>query len=199
MIARGYPVLCIAVAFIIGTVPALSAQAQSIDTTNSKLLVYAFKSGLFSGFADNHEVAAPIKDGTIDEAAQRVTFRVEVQRMKVLDPHLPSDKREQVQQRMLGAEVLDSTHFPLIKFESMNVRHGEGGDVVVTGRLTLHGTTQPISVSVRSENGRYRGTCTLKQRDFGITPISIAGGTVKVKDELKIEFDIRANPGIATK
>jgi len=30
----------------------------------------------------------------------------------------------------------------------------------------------------------------LKQHDFGITPISIAGGTVKVRDELKVEFDI---------
>jgi hypothetical protein len=30
----------------------------------------------------------------------------------------------------------------------------------------------------------------LKQRDFGITPVSVAGGTVKVKDQVKIEFDI---------
>jgi hypothetical protein len=31
---------------------------------------------------------------------------------------------------------------------------------------------------------------TLKQSDFGIRPISIVGGTVKVKDELKVEFDV---------
>jgi hypothetical protein len=30
----------------------------------------------------------------------------------------------------------------------------------------------------------------LKQSEFGITPISLAGGTVKVKDEMKIDFDI---------
>jgi len=30
----------------------------------------------------------------------------------------------------------------------------------------------------------------LKQRDFAIKPISIVGGTVKVKDDIKIEFDI---------
>jgi len=34
----------------------------------------------------------------------------------------------------------------------------------------------------------------LKQRDFGIAPISIAGGTVKVKDEVLIEFEIAAPP-----
>jgi len=32
----------------------------------------------------------------------------------------------------------------------------------------------------------------LKQTDFGIKPVTIAGGTVKVKDELTIEFDIVA-------
>jgi len=53
--------------------------------------------------------------------------------------------------------------------------------------------SRPITVSVRNENGRYLGTCTLSQREFGIEPISIAGGTVKVKDELKIEFDIKTN------
>jgi hypothetical protein len=30
----------------------------------------------------------------------------------------------------------------------------------------------------------------LKQSAFGIEPIRIAGGTVKVKDEVKVEFDI---------
>jgi len=38
--------------------------------------------------------------------------------------------------------------------------------------------------------GRYHGDAILKQLDFGITPVSMAGGTVKVKNELKIEFDI---------
>jgi len=42
------------------------------------------------------------------------------------------------------------------------------------------------------QGGRYRGTAALKQRDFGIDPITIAGGTVKVKDEVKVEFDIVA-------
>jgi hypothetical protein len=39
----------------------------------------------------------------------------------------------------------------------------------------------------------------LKQRDFGITPVSIAGGTVKVKNELTIDFDIRPSDRETTK
>lgn len=167
------------------------SEARSIDSAGSKLLVHAFKSGLFSGFADNHEGEAPIKDGTIDEDALRVNFAVDSRLMKVLDPQLPPDKRRQVQERMLGPEVLDSARFPRITFESTKVERVGQERLVVEGRLLLHGVTRSISVNVRNETGRYVGSCTLKQRDFGIKPISIGGGAVKVKDELKIDFDLR--------
>ena len=49
---------------------------------------------------------------------------------------------------------------------------------------------QTVTFLVVRQTGVYRGTVTLKQRDFGIEPISIAGGTVKVKDELKVQFEI---------
>jgi hypothetical protein len=38
----------------------------------------------------------------------------------------------------------------------------------------------------------------LRQTDYGIAPISVAGGTVKVKDELKIDFDIVTRPAATT-
>ncbi len=91
---------------------AASAQERSLDAAGSKLTVRAFKTGLFSGLADNHEIEAPISSGSLDEAAGRVKFVVESQRMKVLDPQMSPSRRQEVQQRMLGPEVLDSSHFP---------------------------------------------------------------------------------------
>ena len=177
---------------LVGLNPRIScAQERPIDTVGSKLTVRAFKSGLFSGFADNHEIQAPIASGMIDEAAGRVKFKVESGKMKVLDPQMKPARRQEVQDKMLGPEVLDSTRFPEIRFESNSVERS-GDSYVVHGNLSLHGVTKPVDINVRSENGAYTGTCTLKQHEFGIEPISIAGGTVKVKDELKIEFDIRA-------
>ena len=64
----------------------------------------------------------------------------------------------------------------------------------MNGRLLLHGVTKPISIVAHLKDGWYKGTFALKQRDFGIIPVSIAGGTVKVKDELAIEFDIATSP-----
>jgi len=165
------------------------AQSSSIDTTNSKLTVYVSKAGLFSALGDNHEVAAPISAGSVDEGARKVILVIEAARLRVLDPKLAPDKREQVQQRMLGPDVLDIAQFAQIRFESNTVSSADGG-WNVEGQLSLHGTTRPIVLNVRKKNGHYSGACTIKQRDFGITPVSVGGGAVRVKDEMKIEFDI---------
>lgn len=111
--------------------------------------------------------------------------------MRVLDPQLAPGKRQQVQERMLGPEVLDSMRFPEITFVSTSIEATGADEFLVRGELSLRGVTHPVAARVRRDNGRYTGVGTLKQRDFGIKPISIAGGTVKVKDELKIDFDIR--------
>lgn len=180
---------------LISCVGSVSAQVASIDTAHSRLLIRVSKTGVFSGFADNHEVEAPIAKGTLDAKSGQLRLSVDSRQMRVLDPQLPPDKRRQVQERMLGPEVLDSTHFPEIIFESTHVEHGQEGVFVVNGRLSLHGVTKPISLVAHLKNGRYTGTFALKQRDFGIIPVSVAGGTVKVKDELAIEFDIATSPG----
>jgi polyisoprenoid-binding protein YceI len=62
--------------------------------------------------------------------------------------------------------------------------------LTVRGQLSLHGHTRPVVVKVSGQQGHYKGSTSLKQTDFGITPISIAGGTVKVKDEITIDFDV---------
>jgi hypothetical protein len=140
---------------------------------------------------DNHEVEAPILEGLVDESARRVEFVVESRQMRVLDPQLPPAKRQQVQERMLGPDVLDTGRFPEIKFQSTSAEEAGQGQFIVRGQLSLHGVTRPIVVQVRNRGGHYIGTAAFKQREFGITPVKVGGGTVKVKDELKIDFEIR--------
>jgi polyisoprenoid-binding protein YceI len=113
-----------------------------------------------------------------------------VRAMHVLDPGLSGKDRLEVQTRMIGAEVLDAERFPRIRFHSVAIQSAGAGRWSVRGALEVHGQSHPVTVDVVREQGRYRGSTSLKQTDFGITPISIAGGTVKVKDELRIDFDI---------
>src|SRR5262249_11614369 len=133
----------------------------------------------------------PILSGSVDEGAGTVDLVVDAAHMQVLDPNLSPEKRAQVQERMLGPDVLDVTRFPRIEFHAKGAARRETGEWHVKGDLTLRGQTHPVEVRVsRSAPQHYRGSAALKQTAFGITPITIAGGTVKVKDEVKIEFDV---------
>jgi polyisoprenoid-binding protein YceI len=62
----------------------------------------------------------------------------------------------------------------------------------VTGDLKLHGVTRPLTVTIVFAQGRYSSSVKLKQTDFGIEPVKIAGGTVRVKDEIELTFEIVA-------
>lgn len=169
------------------------ADSRLLDLEQSTLTVHVSKAGLFSAFADNHIVRAPIARGALQDAPPLgIDIVVRTADMRVLDPGLSPDKRAEVQTRMLGPEVLDAERFGEITFASTRVEP-EGQDRWrVVGNLAIHGRTRAVTVSVARRDGRYRGGAVIRQRDFGIEPISIAGGTVNVKDELRVEFDIVA-------
>lgn len=161
-----------------------------MDTQKSVVNVRVYKSGLFSAFAHDHEIRAPIKSGSFDEQKRSVEFKVNAGDLKVLDPGVSQGEREQVQQNMLGPKVLDVKRFPEIAFQSTSIESAGPEKWTVQGELSLHGETRPVKVEVEGANGHYRGSARLRQTDFGITPITIAGGAIKVKNEVRIEFEI---------
>lgn len=164
---------------------------RAIDVSHSMLKVHVFKSGLFSPFAHDHEIEAPISEGAAEfSSTAGVTLRVDAQKLRVLDPGASANDRAQIQKTMEGPAVLDSERFPEISFRSTRVEQLGNDHWKVHGDLTLHGQMNPVMVDVALKDAHYLGSSVLKQRNFGITPISLAGGTVKVKDEVKIEFDI---------
>jgi YceI-like domain len=172
---------------------ALAAETHQIDKERSKLTVHVYKSGLFSALADNHIIQAPIASGSLsDKEPLAVELVVRTSEMKVLDPDMAAAKRAEVQAGMVSEKVLDIAKYPEVTFSSTMVTAAGADKWTVVGRLTIRGETRTITVPVVRQGGTYRGSVEIKQRDFGIEPISIVGGTVKVKDQLKIEFDIVA-------
>ena len=167
------------------------AQPRAVDPQRSTVTVRVFKSGLFRALADDHVIEAPVAEGSFDDSATPTAhLSIDVRSMRVLDPNLSLKDRREVQTRMLGPDVLDGDRFPHIRFRSVAIQPGVGDRWSVRGDLELHGQTHPVTVNVVRDQGHYKGSTSLKQSDFGITPISIVGGAVKVKDEIKIEFDI---------
>jgi polyisoprenoid-binding protein YceI len=175
---------------------ALWASAGEIDPGKSVMTVRVFKAGVFSAFGHDHEINAPIKAGEFSETERSVELTVDARQMRVVDKEVSDKDRADIQETMLGPKVLDTARFPEIHFRSSAVEPAGNGHWSVTGDVTLHGQTHPIKLEVRLQNGHYQGTAELKQKDFGIEPIVVGGGAVKVKNELRVEFDIVAKSSL---
>jgi polyisoprenoid-binding protein YceI len=184
-------VLTVNALFCFALVPVLaSAQRVDVDKSQSSVTVRVYKSGLFSGFAHDHVIQAPIASGSIDAQAKSVEVTFNVVDMKVLDPGSSDSERQEIEATMKGPKVLDGTQYPTISFASSAVTDSGANRSQVTGALKLHGTSHQVAIPVTLHDGKYTGSVTLKQTDYGITPVKIAGGAVRVKDEITIEFSI---------
>jgi polyisoprenoid-binding protein YceI len=176
---------------VIAAGQASSTTKYAVDAAHSKMTVYVFKSGLFAFAADNHEINAPIVAGSFNPAANTVEIEVNAAKMEVLDPSMPADKRAKVQAKMISSDVLDIEKYTKITFRSTSLKPVDKDRLTVAGNLTLHGQTHPVSLEVtRADAAHFNGSVMIRQSEFGITPIRIAGGTVRVKDDVKVEFQI---------
>jgi polyisoprenoid-binding protein YceI len=88
--------------------------------------------------------------------------------------------------------TLETKKFPEIAFRSSRVQKLADGQRKVDGHLALHGVTKAVSLTVKQTGEAYITHTVLKQTDFGIKPISIGGGMIKVKNEVEIDFQIFA-------
>jgi polyisoprenoid-binding protein YceI len=179
--------------FFLSVVFGLSVGAAAqVGEAHSLITVHVGKTGLFSGLGHEHTVIAPIASGSIDGKALSVQITVPAKQMKVTDPEMAEKERAEVQSTMLGPKVLDTDKYPEIRFQSTHVQSVSPQGYRVMGTLELHGTRRELTFDVSGSGGHYHGKTKLKQTDYGILPVSGGGGTVKVKDELEIEFDIYA-------
>jgi len=168
-----------------------SQQPQTIDTQHSVMRVHVSKAGALSAFGHNHVIAAPIAAGKVDPGGKKVELQVDARRMTVEDPKASDKDRAEIQKTMLGPEVLDAARDSRIVFRSTSVAAAGANAWRVSGNLTLHGETRPITVDVKERDDHYIGQSVIKQSDFGIKPVRAAGGAVRTKDEVRVEFDIQ--------
>jgi len=168
-----------------------AAPDKDIDTTKSVLVIHVGKTGLFSALGHEHWVDARISHGQFSEGASAyVEFSVDARKLTVRSDENTSAKDRAKIQETMQTTVLESDKFPEIHFRSASVTPDGGQAWKVTGALTLHGVNKVVLVKIRRDGETYTGSARLKQSDFGIRPVTVAGGVVKVKDELDISFTI---------
>jgi polyisoprenoid-binding protein YceI len=174
-----------------------------VDARTSRLTVRAFASGLLSAFGHNPSVSvrnlrgeARLASQTLEGASLRAT--VAADSLAVENDISDKDRREM--QRAMNDEVLEAGEFPEISYECSRISGNMTGEgqftFLLEGQLTLHGITrdQPISgrAFLTGDVLRASGEFALLLSDYQITPVSAVGGGLKLKDEVKINFDVVA-------
>jgi polyisoprenoid-binding protein YceI len=181
----------------------MEAEHYVIDSGVSRFTVRAYATGMLSALGHSPTLAvrdfegeARFAPGTLADAA--LTIKVKAGSLSVTDNISDKDRREI--ERTMNQEVLRTAEYPEIVFQSANVSASKAGDgqywINLVGELSLRGVknTQPVSAQVSILGGMLRahGEFSLAQSTYGIKPVSIAGGSLKLKDELKCSFDIVA-------
>lgn len=176
-------------ALLVVTVAA--AADTPIDAQRSKITIHVGKAGMLSAAGHDHWIDAPISAGIIRESpTPHIEFTVEAAKMTVKpDPKVDAKTQAKIQKDM-EEMTLETKTFSEITFRSTRIESLGNAEWKVEGDLSLHGVTKPVRLTAKRSGDSYSARTVLKQTDYGIRPISVGGGTIKVKNEVEIEFQI---------
>jgi polyisoprenoid-binding protein YceI len=192
-----------------GSAPAVKrAAAQQpavykLDAARSKFMIRAFAGGLLWFKGHDHLVRARdfagearLTPGSVSPASLTLTVRA----ASLAETR---DVFNEQQKKIINGElrdiVLEPDKYPEITFKSTDVSAEPRGGVFkvkLGGDLTLRGVTRrvsiPAEVTLEGSDLRARGEFTVKRSDFKVPATSAFHGTVRVRDRLKVSFDIVA-------
>jgi polyisoprenoid-binding protein YceI len=176
-----------------------------IDAKKSRFIVETETSGLSSMFGHDHKIEASDFSGTATFTLGALSAGASLQMLvRAASLHLIAEDNigeRQAVESALRQDVLETDKYPEITFKTSAVtsaRRGDGTyDVRLTGDLSLHGVrkriTIPARVSLQDDGMHAIGGFGLRQTDFNITPFSFVSGTVTIKDQVTISFDLVAD------
>lgn len=159
-----------AAALLLASSPALAAEAYTIDPDHSAILfkVHHFGAGYVWGrFRDvkgtiQYDAKKPAKSSVQVEIATASIYTANKKR----DTHLKSP------------DFFNAKKYPKITFRSTKVKRAGKGRYKVTGKLTLHGVTKTVTLTVKEtgaavdawKNFRrgFEGELVIKRSDFGM-------------------------------
>ncbi len=186
----------------------------NIIPAESSFWVFVGKAGLFSVLAHDHnigirnftgKVTIPNDPDGVKGPGGKVTdsgleMKIDTRSLTLLDDKISDGDRAKIT-RSMHEVVLESARYPEAAFRSAGVTGVDGrGDgrfnLQLSGDLTLHGVTRritiPVSLQLTSGQLKASGKYTLRQSDFGIQPYSTAGGTIRVRNDVVVSFEIVA-------
>ena len=179
------------------------ADRYVIDVRASRFRVQAFVTGMLARMG--HDPTIGIRDFSGEmkfnpDKLEAGGFHLVIKSASLNVQDDISDKDLREIERLMKEEVLETTKFPEIVYDAPGISVTKMADALYSaaldGNLTLHGVTrrQPFTVRVALFGTLLRasGDFSLNQTDYNIKLVSVAGGALKLKDELKFSFEILA-------
>jgi polyisoprenoid-binding protein YceI len=182
-----------------------AAARYRIDPKKSDLMVRAFSGGVLWFKGHDHFVRpgdysgeVELTPGAITPASLVLTIRaasVEETRPIFTPP------QKKIINKELNDIVLEPAKYPEIVFKSTDVtgKLNDSGhyEAKIGGDLTLHGVTRhiviPADVTIEGNTLRARGELDFDRSSFNVKATSAMHGTIRVRDKLKLTFDMVAN------
>lgn len=181
-------------------------RSYQVISDESRMTIEVGRAGFFKMFGHDHLIEVGALEGSVSWNADspqesRFVLEVDASSLAVADAELSEDDRAEIQSDM-ETKALSLGEHPMIRFESSAaklVKNDEGiTRLEITGSLSLRGVERnlvvPASFEVEGDRLTARGALELPSDQWGVPQISVAGGSVKTKKELKIAFDIVARP-----
>lgn len=101
-----------------------------------------------------------------------------------------------------SADFLEAEKYPMIAFQSTSVKPKGTGEYSVTGDLTIHGVTRPVTLAVEGPTQAHKdpwgntrigleATTKINRKDFGLTwNATLETGGLLVGEEVHITIDL---------
>ena len=173
-----------------------------VDTAQSLITITVRRGGALARLGHDHVVASRTISGFVAPDAGRADFHFRLDQMTVDEPALRSaagldtqpsaEAIEGTRENMLK-RVLDAGRYPVVMLHAERVA---GARDMLRLTVTLHGTARTVDVPVTIEQTKTSiaasGELKLLQTDFGITPMSVMGGAMVVRDPMELRFKIVA-------
>jgi len=182
-----------------------------VDPDSSEIRLLVYPAGPLARFGHHHVITGRVR-GEIraGKDAARSGFRLEMPVAAfVVDPPgaraeegeefaspVSEPARQGTRENLLGKDVLDAEHYPLIEIGSIALV-GPRWNPTVLARATLRGATRDLRfrAAVFEQDDRLTVIASLRirQSDFGITPFQALSGGLQVGDAIDIRIRLVAH------
>ncbi len=158
------------------------------------------------GFSARHLMVAKVRghfsswNGTLEiDEENPAASHVEVS----IDAASIDTKEADRDKHLKSADFLNVDEFPHITFKSTKVERKGKTDLLVSGDLTIHGTTHPVTLDVEyagrakdpwgGERAGFSATTSINRKDFGLVwNVALETGGFLVGDKIDIVLEIEA-------